>query len=418
MGLFQKTSDPALAAPNIKFASDYSSLNAAFSSLQEGDILFVNSPSNSLSTNWYTLPQTAEITQRNVQIIGMGGRIRPTSNGGPSPLIRIKNISNGPGGARQKLLTNIVISGLRIENDKASTGQGTGVGIEILDDYQNVPDGNVWHIRLDDIYVENFSFGIKITNAFDIVLNNCAAGQSTVGLRCEVTNNNRVVGQVRLFGGHFLSNSYHISLDGIPNSQFGQIQAFGITCAGQRFSVSGGAEGIFLGKWTQGTMVFGCHFEDLAHGIVCGSGVTTPSGSYSEMSLAVIGCTFHRMRVPGAGIDTNATSSQLASLISIGNNYGPNDNTSQFYNTPRFFQGILIGGNTQNSNLSQSYPGTGYIEHTPAANKNAFRLSSFTNATRPPANAVPVGTSIFNTTTWKLNISDGTNWRDANGNFA
>ncbi len=51
MGYFQKTSDTAQAVPNVKFAPDYSSLNAAFASLQEGDILFVNAPGNSLATN-------------------------------------------------------------------------------------------------------------------------------------------------------------------------------------------------------------------------------------------------------------------------------------------------------------------------------------------------------------------------------
>ena len=120
MGFFQKTTDVGQSVPNVKFASDYATLNAAFSDLQEGDILFVNKPSTG---GWYTLTNTAEITQRNVQIIGMGGRIRPSSNGNPSPLIRIKNISTGD--PRQKLLTNILISGLRLENDKTAVGTGS-----------------------------------------------------------------------------------------------------------------------------------------------------------------------------------------------------------------------------------------------------------------------------------------------------
>jgi len=77
----------------------------------------------------------------------------------------------------------------------------------------------------------------------------------------------------------------------------------------------------------------------------------------------------------------------------------------------------MIGGNTQNANISQTYPATGYIEHTPGNNKNAYRVSAFTLALRPSANSVPVGTTIFNNTTKKLNVSDGSQWRDANGNI-
>ncbi len=348
----------------------------------------------------------------------MGGRIRPSSNGSPSPLVRIKNISNGQGGNRQEMLLNVVVSGLRIENDKAATGSGSGIAIEVLDDYQNVPNGGVWHIKLEDLYIENFGYGVKITNAYDIVLNNLSVGQCLVGLRCEVNDTHRIVGLVRLYGGEFLNNSYHVSLDGVTGTQFGQLQAFGCCCASQRTNGTQGPEGISINKWTQGILLFGCHFEDLNHGIIYSSGVTEPPGTHSLMSIAAMGCTFHLMRVPGAGIDTNSTSAQIASTASVGNNYGPSTNTSQFYNTPRASQGVMIGGNTQNANYAQTYPPTGYVEHSPANNKNAYRVSAFTTSSRPSASAIPVGTIIFNTSTNKINISDGANWRDANGNLA
>jgi hypothetical protein len=38
-------------------------------------------------------------------------------------------------------------------------------------------------------------------------------------------------------------------------------------------------------------------------------------------------------------------------------------------------------------------------------------------ADRPDASDVAVGTSVFNTTDHAPNWSDGTNWRDANGNI-
>lgn len=414
MGFFQRTKDIAQSVPNVKYASDYDDLNMAFSDLQEGDILFVNKPSTG---DWYTLTSTAEITQRNVQIIGMGGRIRPSSNGSPSPLIRIKNISTGNN--RRKLLTNILISGLQLENG-ATIGSGTGYGIEILND-PSVKEGLVWHVKFDDLYIENFEHGIRIVGAFDVTLDNCSISECLIGLRLEVNDPNRVVGQIRLFGGFFVRNSYHIALDKSENGPsdvfFGQLQLFGSTFGHQRTDGTLGPDAVIVNKWTQAILAFGCHFEELAHGIHFASGVPSspPFSSLSQMSISVIGSTFHLMTVPGAGIDTNGTNAELASLVSLGNNYGPNDNTSQFYNAPRFSQGVLIAGNTQNLTYSQNYPTAGLIQHTPASNKGAYRVSPFSTSARPAANAVPIGTVIFNTTTNKLDVSDGTNWRDANG---
>lgn len=42
-------------------------------------------------------------------------------------------------------------------------------------------------------------------------------------------------------------------------------------------------------------------------------------------------------------------------------------------------------------------------------------LASFTNATRPVASTVPAGFAIWNIDDRTINISDGTNWRDPNG---
>ncbi|SHM97432.1 hypothetical protein SAMN04488057_1055 [Cyclobacterium lianum] len=47
-----------------------------------------------------------------------------------------------------------------------------------------------------------------------------------------------------------------------------------------------------------------------------------------------------------------------------------------------------------------------------------FEQAFFTSSLRPPADEIPTGTRIFNTTTNKDNISDGTNWRDSAGNLA
>ena len=45
------------------------------------------------------------------------------------------------------------------------------------------------------------------------------------------------------------------------------------------------------------------------------------------------------------------------------------------------------------------------------------RPMTFTNATRPVATSVPIGTMIFNTSDSAPNWSDGTDWRDAAGNI-
>lgn len=416
MGLFQKTSDPSQAVPGVKWASDYASLNDAFSSLEEGDLLFVNPhPSGR-----YTLTQTAEITQRNVQIIGMGGRIRPTTDGVPSPLIRIKNISTG--GNRRKILLNIVISGLRIENDKASTGAGTGIGLEILQD-PAIIGGSTTHVRLDDLYVENFHRGVTILNAFDITINNPYIQENLVAIRCEATLASQTVGQVRLFGGFLIKNSHGLSIDGVSGSTYGQFQCFGTTFGHQRTGGGTGPEGVFVDKWTQAILIFGCSFEDLKHGVIFGNNipVNAPFSPYSQMSIAIFGSTLHLMQNPGGCIDTNSTNASIASIVSVGNNFGPNTNQTLVNNIPRVHQGLLIAGNTrQDSPVTNLYPERGYVEHSANANDNlhAYRVSPFPTPERPSASLFPIGTVIFNTTTKKLNTSDGSNWRDENGNLA
>lgn len=42
-------------------------------------------------------------------------------------------------------------------------------------------------------------------------------------------------------------------------------------------------------------------------------------------------------------------------------------------------------------------------------------VAVYTNVTRPAANTVPLGGSVWNTDDNCYNYSDGTNWRDASG---
>jgi len=74
-GYFQKTTTAGSGVPRVKHSSGYSSLQTAFDDLQSGDTLLINQD--------YTLSATVQLTKNDVQIIGLGGLIKPQSNGTP-----------------------------------------------------------------------------------------------------------------------------------------------------------------------------------------------------------------------------------------------------------------------------------------------------------------------------------------------
>ena len=115
--------------------------------------------------------------------------------------------------------------------------------------------------------MSNFAKGILLEGAFDLVINNCNLSQNEIGLRCETLSTYRPAGQVKLFGGFFLHNRYHISIDGASGTEFDDMSLFGVTMGHQRDGASGGAIGIFVGKGTGGIFLFGSHLQDLASGI-------------------------------------------------------------------------------------------------------------------------------------------------------
>ena len=45
-------------------------------------------------------------------------------------------------------------------------------------------------------------------------------------------------------------------------------------------------------------------------------------------------------------------------------------------------------------------------------------LKSYTDATRPAADSLPAGSTIYNSDDGGLNVTDGTNWRGPNGGWA
>jgi hypothetical protein len=393
MGFFQKTSDPLQAVPKIKYSADYASLQAAMNDLQEGDTLIVNAD--------YTLTTTVELTRSNVQILGRGALIKPSSNGNPSPLLRIKNTSNTP------TITNVSINGMRFRNaDGVSDGNGTGIALEVLDDYPTVNNGFVWHIKIEDVDASNFSRAISLKNCFDIVIDNCQCGGNNVALRCETTTTAKSTGQVKVFGGFYIGNQYHISCDGATGTGTADLSLFGVSMGHQRTGAAGGSIGVFVGKDSNGITMFGCHLEDLA------SGVYVASGTFVAV-IGVFGSRF--VEISNTGVDT-ADSVGINSISLIANWFGVKSGSSAvFYKAPVVNDGVLIGANLRSSNDTR--PAIGYIEHSPGIGQSVYRVPTYSDSTRPSASSVPPGSIIRNSTTNKLNVSDGSNWRDAIGNI-
>ena len=173
----------------------------------------------------------------------------------------------------------------------------------------------------------------------------------------------------------------------------------------QREGVSGGAIGIYVGKSTGGLFLLGNHLEDLASGIYEASGVFVATASIFGSKL---------LEISGSGVDTN-DGSGLGSLSLIGNSFHASEGGGVLYKTPYTTQGVLIGGNLRSSGNVE--PPIGILEHSPTDNKSAFRLPTYSDSTRPSAGSMPVGSLIRNSSSNKLNVSDGSNWRDADGNI-
>jgi len=391
-GYFQKTTTSGQGVPRLKYSADYATLQAAINDLTIGDTLFVNAD--------YTLTATVEVSQRAIQIIG-SGLIKPTGNGSPSPLIRIKNTSSVPS------VNNVTIRGLRFENAAGvANGAGVGYALEVRDDLPVGP-GGVWHIICDAIDVNNFGQGVRITNAFDVVVSNCHITNSQIGLRCETTTAGKGTGQVKLFGGMFLNNEYHCSVDSnAQNLTMDHVELFGVSMGHQRPLITDrGSTGVWVGKDCGGVFIYGSHLEDLATTVYGYSGFTTNVAIFGTRILP-------STQWANTGVDYSTAGASIGSLALIGVGFiAPA--TIPLYKVPSALHGVLVGGNTRSAWVSA--PSDGLIEAIPVDGKSLYRIAVYSNSTRPTASTVPAGSSMYNTDTKKLNISDGAVWRDANG---
>lgn len=472
--MFQSTDTRAPIIPGIKYASDrrylpkpdedihggnLPSLELAFADLQEGDILFINRfdypafeetdtqgivvfhpASDPIRGGYYIINQTAEITQRNVQIIGMGGTIIPNPATLPSPLIRIRNtyeptatgynnrrayIENvilrdlvldniTPGGNdRNKGLNNEGwypdVSGIEIQDLNGGFVDANGIRRGALEDPNGVRiPGEVTNVRLENVRVHNFDRGIRVIRAYDLVFDNLSVGSCHVGVRIEADND--ATGQIRFFGGRMVGNNYHISVDSSPetlqrtNQSWGQIQLFGVSIGHSRnyerdengtelrdrFNnpIPVRSEAIFIGQWLAGIFVYGCHFEDVSHVVIAADQV--PPCDENPMAITFVGNSIFNIRE--TVFDTNQTPAYVGSLVSVGNQMGTNTFTfngsdrhpAQIYNVPRISQGMLIAGNTQApSPAPVNLPLTGLYEHTPIKpSLNGLETQNCNNAYR------------------------------------
>jgi hypothetical protein len=271
----------------VKYFSDpqYSdSLQAAFDDLHEGDILYLDKSCE--------LNDTVRLSQRNVQIIGAEGlesggaeatyTIRPKSDGVASPLIQIINQSPAV-----PSLTNIILSRVRLRNAEGmGEGSGTGTAIQIVNDPAS--GGAIWHLKFEDVDIENFEIGLNIQDAFDIVISNCQISGCKEEMVFDSTDLRMVPGQIKLINGFCVKNNTHIKVKGATGATFDKILGFGWSCGHERGNIPVKATAISSSIAMNGIILFGCHLEDLEYGIEV--------SSYIGM-IDVQGCTFASINV-------------------------------------------------------------------------------------------------------------------------
>jgi hypothetical protein len=103
----------------------------------------------------------------------------------------------------------------------------------------------------------------------------------------------------------------------------------------------------------------------------------------------------------------------VGALSASGNLFSPTG--IPFLDTPYVGHGVMFAGNQRSQN--SIYPAVGLIEANYSDNppKIASRISPYSTDDRPDAAQMPIGATIFNTSTNKINVSDGANWRDPDG---
>ncbi len=400
-----------VAINHVKYASQYADLPSAFDDLCEGDILVVNRPGeqteSSCGNDWYEIERTCRIKVRNVHIIGRGGRIRAKSGFNVDPLLQITNGSSG----REKLLEGPIVEGLRFDHDNDHPKGGTAVAVESNNATSDGSWGSATAVHLIDLFIANFKYGIRISNTWNIQIDNPLIYRCDAGIRIEKDQTGIPwgVGQIRIFGGSINGCVYSINLDEVNGNygEFGQLQCYGLVF-GDAPPDTPWSSGIYVGLRPEMIAIFGCHFEGINHGIVFAPNIGNHATNDIDPVVTIVGSTFVHMRSPGALVDT--AQSDAAAVVSIGNYLGRRIGGTPTYNTPSVYQGMLIAGNNRPAMGPMAIPRQGLYEDLPAptsTDQNAFRVSVFANA---PIGPYIDGTIIFDASVSKLKVWQGGGW--------
>jgi len=290
-------------------------------------------------------------------------------------------------------MNDIVIEGIKVINPN-TWGMGRGVGIQISDTGQ----GDIWHLVLRDVEVQNFDIGISIQNAFDVVLDNLDISQCDIGLKL-YSDSGKMGGQVKVFGGMLLNNNTHISI-----GNFGEISLFGFSCGSSRQGSTQKAKGIDMWYASKGVFSYGGHYEDLMYGFYLEPGIFVNTGVW-------VGNTFESL---DTGINLSNGSANTITLM--GNALYSSNALFLPPNEGYLNQGLALMGNTLGNSV---YPQKiGVQEIISSIAHSGLKIPAYPTSERPTADTVPPGFTIFNTDTKRLNISDGSIWYNPDGTTA
>ncbi len=377
---------------HIRYSSDYDSLQQAIDDTRSGDILYIDRD--------YTLTSTIEIRQRDVTIIGTKSWLQPVANGTPSPMFRIVNSGEGA----DAVLWNTSLKNLRFRNEKGAQGYGTGTAVEIYDD-PSIENGGVSGIRLEDLSIENFNTGIHVNNAHNIFVGNCLVAGNYEGMRCESSDSTRLAGQIKVFGGYFINNNYHIHSTCVPGANgVGGIFLFGWTCGHQRNDAAdssvyaNGATGVYA-ECPTFISTFGSHFEELDYAVHEKGGFVPGINAFAnDMSLMGV---------------TGVRSDAAEEIALIGNAFSPDD--VALLSNQKVYKGILAGANYKSAMRDSIIEvNNGLIEMATSDSiiYSAFRIPIISDwhTQLPNAKEFLPGTAFCDTTNRILFISKDSSW--------
>lgn len=377
--------------------TDSQRLQAAFNALNEKGTLYIDRD--------YELDQTVNIKQRRITVLGRGGTIKRAS--GASSTLVLFLIDN----TTHQIVNNIVIDGLSFTNPTPSPGTGAGTAIQLQQDANSY----LYHIRLQNISINNFDVAIKIVDSFDIVIDNCEIETCNIAIKTEFSNDG--VGQIKLFGGYYINNNYGVHIDN-PSGSYavyqGQIMAFGTTF-GHRRPGSSTSIAVYVAKPIGGVFLYGCHIEDMNNVIYFADNF--PNNTANEpMVVSLFGSSVFNISGDYV-IDTRNAEPYMGGVSIVGNYNWRSAGTPELSAIPKIEsngRGSVISA----GNSLSSYPNISNMSYTESSSP-ILPLPSFVSNNRPSAGSVPKGYTIYNESTNKINVSDGSsNWYNADGTTA